>query len=161
MLRNYGRKLRIYGQKSQRTIRHTQNALSLVRTFNRPIVEKTLLLTLSILFLESCTNKERSDGIAVYTYEQMKHADPLGKTSLIDKKSRTVYKADNTEKGINIPDTPLFFRPTFYSDRCAIGILTADKIFDEKTDEIRDKRLKPMIDRLNEESNPILVIYKE
>lgn len=79
---------------------------------------------------------------------------------IIDKKTKTFFQPQHLEKGLYIENGSHYFWPKYYTNETMIDFLPADYLM-EKKEEITHPLLKSIVERMEEDSNPVLMLYSE
>ena len=78
---------------------------------------------------------------------------------IIDKKTETYIQPQHLEKGLYMEEGTHYFWPKYYTNGTIIDFLSTDYLLENK-DKIVHSQLKSIVERMNEESNPVLVLYR-
>ena len=79
---------------------------------------------------------------------------------IIDKKTKTFFQPQHLEKGLYIENGSHYFWPKYYTNETMIDFLPADYLM-EKKEEITHPLLKSIVERMEEDSNPVLMLCRE
>ncbi|WP_456086615.1 6-bladed beta-propeller [Parabacteroides sp.] len=83
------------------------------------------------------------------------------KKVIIDKSKDKIYEVQNSDGGMIVEGGFHFFWPKWISSAgCLIDYIPADYMVQNK-DKITDKKLIELVNILNEESNPVLILYED
>ena len=79
---------------------------------------------------------------------------------IIDKNTKTFFQPQHLEKGLYIENGAHYFWPKYYTNEIMIDFLPADYLM-EKKEEITHPLLKSIVERMEEDSNPVLMLCRE
>lgn len=79
---------------------------------------------------------------------------------IIDKNTKTFFQPQHLEKGLYIENGSHYFWPKYYTNETMIDFLPADYLM-EKKEEITHPLLKSIVERMEEDSNPVLMLCRE
>lgn len=79
---------------------------------------------------------------------------------IIDKNTKTFFRPQHLENGLYIENGAHYFWPKYYTNEIMIDFLPADYLM-EKKEEITHPALKSIVERMEEDSNPVLMLYSE
>ena len=79
---------------------------------------------------------------------------------IIDKNTKTFFRPQHLEKGLYIENGSHYFWPKYYTNETMIDFLPADYLM-EKKEEITHPLLKSIVERMKEDSNPVLMLCRE
>ena len=79
---------------------------------------------------------------------------------IIDKNTKTFFRPQHLEKGLYIENGSHYFWPKYYTNETMIDFLPADYLM-EKKEEITHPLLKSIVERMEEDSNPVLMLCRE
>lgn len=106
-------------------------------------MDKTIIIIALFLFSSCSSQKENQEHNSIYSYADLRFFQP-----------------QHLENGLYIENGAHYFWPKYYTNETMIDFLPADYLM-EKKEEITHPLLKSIVERMEEDSNPVLMLCRE